>query len=368
MRYPSIDVLRMLAIVIMVVVHFTENLSAWYGAPGTAGLSVNAWWQPTGLAAPLFTFLAGVSYRLWIQARESRGDENAAITKSTVRRGLFLFGVGFAFNVLVWLPEDTFNWDILTFTGTAWLLLAACRAAPVGVLLVMAAAAIAVSPALREAADYGAYWSAGYYDPDLTLSDVAIGFLCVGYFPVFPWIAYPLVGFAAAPAILPATGGRSAAWPAWLGAALGVVAAASLAVRTDGASMPAWLRLRGWTMFPASTAYVCGTLGLALVLLPLTHRALDGGRACGWPLRVAGTYSRYSLSIYVLHHVAHIWPLWIWGAWTADDLTVHWQRALPPSAALVLAAVFLAGVYPLLRWMDATGRRGIEGWMRWLCD
>ena len=97
-------------------------------------------------------------------------------------------------------------------------------------------------------------------------------------------------------------------------------------------------------------------------------RTLDRGGGDSWLARIAGTFSRHSLSIYLLHHVIHVWPMWAWGAWMADDVTVLWQRALPASVALGLAAAFLAAAYPLLRWMDATGRPGIEGWMRWLCD
>ena len=121
-------------------------------------------------------------------------------------------------------------------------------------------------------------------------------------------------------------------------------------------------------MFPASTEYVFGTLGAVLLLLPLAHRFLDRGATDAWPFRVARTFSRHSLTLYVLHHVVHVWPLWIWGAATGEDVTIHWQRAMPAPAALVLAAAFLVAVYPMLRWMDASGRRGIEGWMRWLCD
>lgn len=367
MRYPSIDVLRTLAIAMMVVVHFTENLSAWYGAPGTGGLPVNMFWRPTGLAAPLFTFLVGVSYRLWVRGREERGDTDEAITKSSVRRGLFLVGLGFAFNVLVWLPEDVFNWDVLTFIGTAVLLLAASRGAPAGAQLFAAAAAVAVSPALRELSDYPAFWTSGFFDPDLALGDVILGCLCTGYFPVFPWIAYPLVGSAAAPAVFPAAGRRSAAWPAGLGAGLVAVVVASVVGRS-AIPPPGWLRLQGWTMFPATTEYVCGTLGLALLLVPLAHRACDGGRLDVRLARVAGTFSRHSLTIYLLHHVVHVWPLWIWGAATAEDVTALWQRAMPATVALGLATAFLLAAYPVLRWLDATGRRGIEGWMRWLCD
>lgn len=368
MRHPSIDVLRAVAIAIMVIVHFTENLSAWHGPQGSDGLLSGGFWRPTGLAAPLFTFVAGVSLRLWIRGREQRGDTDEAITKAAVRRGLFLVGIGFAFNVLVWLPEDVFNWDVLTFIGASLVLLAACRGAPDGVALLAATVVIVVSPALREMADYPAYWTEGYFDPDLTLGDVALGFLCVGYFPVFPWIAYPLAGFAAASAIFPADGRAASPWPARTGFALLSLAGASMLARSSGSAPSDGVRLLGWTMFPASTEYVFATLGTVLLLLPLAHRLVDRSAVEAWPVRVARTFSRHSLTLYVVHHVVHVWPLWIWGAATHDDVTVHWQRAMPAPVALVLAMAFLVAAYPVLRWMDATGRRGIEGWMRWLCD
>ncbi|MFM7108082.1 MAG: hypothetical protein ACKOZU_05705, partial [Planctomycetaceae bacterium] len=201
-----------------------------------------------------------------------------------------------------------------------------------------------------------------------TLGDVALGFLCVGYFPVFPWIAYPLAGYAAAPAVFPAPGRPASPWPARIGAALVAVTACSVLARRFGQPPPDWLRLQGWTMFPASTEYVCGTLGMALLAVPLAHRLVDRVGADSRPARLAATFSRHSLSIYVLHHVAHVWPLWIWGAWTSDDVTTHWQRAMPAPASLALAAAFLVAAGAIFRWMDATGRRGIEGWMRWLCD
>jgi hypothetical protein len=126
----------------------------------------------------------------------------------------------------------------------------------------------------------------------------------------------------------------------------------------------------------ANSAYLlpkCGPISTtrnksALLLVPLAHRLCDGGTLHPRLARVAGTFSRHSLTIYLLHHVVHVWPLWIWGAATADDVTVHWQRAMPAAASLCLAAAFLVAAYPLLRWLDASGRRGIEGWMRWLCD
>lgn len=367
MRYVSIDALRMLAIALMVTVHFAENLAGADPA-ATSSLYDAIVWIPGDFAAPLFTLLLGISYRLWVRGRESRGDDDETITKSSIRRGLFLFGLGIAFNVFVWLPEDTFNWDVLTLLGFAMIVLAITRAAPPGVHLLAAAAAAAVSPALREVSDYPAFWAPGYFDPDLTLADVGLGFLCTGYFPVFPWIAYPLLGYAVAPTVFPDAGGQASWRPVASGVVLMAGTAATLTAVTMLGASPDVVPVGGWSMFPATTVYVCFTLGAVLVALPLAHRFLDDGGTNGGFVAVAAVFSRHALTIYLLHHVIHLWPLWAWGMATSVDPTEHWRNAMPMTAALGLAAVFLIAVYPLLCLMDRTGRTGVEGWMRWLCE
>jgi len=69
----------MVAIFVMVWVHFVENLS---------GVIPSI----TGFGAPLFSFLAGVSYCLSIEQQRERLSSEA-ISKISIRRGLFVFGV-----------------------------------------------------------------------------------------------------------------------------------------------------------------------------------------------------------------------------------------------------------------------------------
>ncbi|QDU98642.1 hypothetical protein Pla8534_65140 [Lignipirellula cremea] len=357
----------MLAIFVMVLVHFCENLSG-YKLPFS------------GFGAPLFAFLSGVSYRLWSQARQAKGVTDEEIFKISVRRGLFVFGVGFAFNILVWMPEDTFNWDVLTFIGAALLLLGVVRKLPLPVLAVMAAMSLLVSPILRALADYDAYWVLGYLDGDLTLSDLLIGFLAVGYFPFFPWICFSLTGYIASAWLFAepddeldeADEPPPAVWPLLLAGAL--LAGASGALLAAGPYLPVVVTthvLRGWTMFPPTVEYVSGMLGYTLLLFGASHWAIDGRPwAMRFPgvLNIAKTFSQYSFTIYVLHHVVHLWPLWIYGVATGHEATYYWMKAMPVAAAIALALLFLLVCFLGLRLLGSQRTYGIESGMRWLCD
>jgi uncharacterized membrane protein len=378
-RKPSIDILRAVAIVLMVLVHFVENLSGWYdGGDGPFAGVHGVWWLPTGFAAPTFTFLVGVSYRLWLAAQRARGRDEETIHRRTVRRGLFLIGLGLAFNVLIWLPEDIFNWDILTLIGCGLLALDVARRMPAGVVALAAGLIVAVAPALRVTADYPASWTAGFYDYDFTVADVALGWLVTGYFPIFPWLAFPLAGYALATSLLDSAGTAAPEGQAWslpsMAAGAGFVAGGSLLVLAWPA-LPVWVTggaAASWTMFPASTAYVLGTLGATMLALGLLHRMLDGPagryrRLAAWLERWAAPLGRHSLSIYLVHHAVHIWPLWAASLATTGEPTALWQVAMPPAAALALAILFLALAVPLCRWADGRGLPTAETLMRRLC-
>jgi uncharacterized membrane protein len=362
MRYASIDLLRTFAIVMMVLVHFLENL---------AGVT----WAPAGLGAPLFGFLVGVSYCIWLRSAEARGTSESAITKSTIRRAVFLFLVGFGFNVLVWLPKDTFNWDVLTLIATAFVLLALVRTLPPVVPLVFCVLVFVLSPVLRIEAGYNDYWLLGYYDAEMTLSDVTLGFLVTGYFPVFPWIVFPLVGYLVAAHWLPESR-ESLTLAALRGLlALGIaLVVLCLLIRYGKAwvSDPRLLRvLTGWTMFPASMEYMAGILGMILLAFGLGLWLVDGR---GWldrlpaMMSVARTLSKYSLSIYLLHHVVHVWPMWGYALWQGQETTAYWRQALTWPWAAALVPVFLVACYLLLRWVEKHDLPTVETAMRWFAD
>jgi len=363
MRRPSIDLLRTVAIVLMVLVHFVENLSG----------QQSRVWLPTGIAAPIFAFLAGFSHWLWRRGLEDRRVSLSEISRRAVRRGLSLIAIGFAFNVLVWMPEDTFNWDVLTFLGSSLLILELLHDQPRHVWLAAAAGAFVTAPLLRQLAQYDTYWTQGWFDPEWTLSDTVIGWLVTGYFPLFPWIVFPLVGASTADWLgesPPDHSGRERrlAWGGF-GLAVASVAAAVWASSLIGT----WLdtRLTAWTMFPPSPAYVAGMLGITFLVFAICRWAFDPPARWplhSWMIRIFGTLSQHSLSLYLLHHVAHLWPLWIYSAWQGADTTSLWQQATSPAWAVACAATFLVCAYGLLRWLDHVGGPTAESMLRWICD
>jgi len=55
-------------------------------------------WTPTDLIFPFFLFIAGVTTHLSLTARRARGDDEGAIRRQIIRRGLLIFLLGFLVN------------------------------------------------------------------------------------------------------------------------------------------------------------------------------------------------------------------------------------------------------------------------------
>ena len=239
---------------------------------------------------------------------------------------------------------------------------------PDRVILFAAVLVAAVSPAMRLAAGYPEFWQAGSFDYEFSLAEVGLGWLVVGYFPVFPWLACPLTGYALAPTLLASR--RTGLLMA------GCLAAASWGLVLAWGSLPTVATggaERAWTMFPASTAYLLGTLatviGAFAIVHPVLDRPGDDGRDRGRWLRAwAEPLSRHALTIYLLHHAVHVWPLWAWSLATTGEATALWQAAMPAGWSLGLAVAFLLATAVVLKRLDRRRLPTAEALMRWLCD
>jgi uncharacterized membrane protein len=359
MRYTSIDVLRTMAIFMMVLVHFLENLAG-------------ATWSPAGLGAPMFGFLVGVSYQLWVHSQVKKDRSEDEINRASLRRGLFVFGVGFVFNIAVWLPADTFNWDVLTLIGTALVLIGWLRDTPDIVPVALCMVLFVMAPILRIETAYQLYWQDGYFDLDWKLNEIVLGYLVNGYFPVFPWLIFPLVGLLVGKRLIPDAPDwtlRVSVFRPFIFAAIGLIGV-SLALRftrpyQTGAP---WSKLLGkWTMFPPSVEYMTGMVGVILLVFILGVWLIDmKGKANRFPrlLLFVQTMSKYSFTVYVLHHLVHVWPLWLAGYFSEFTTIHYWRQAMSWEYAVALVFPCMLMMYGFLRWIDKRQWPTLESMLR----
>jgi len=118
-RLISLDVFRGITIAGMLLVNDPGTWSAIFPP-----LEHAAWdgWTPTDLIFPFFLFIVGITTYLSMSARRARGDDNAALVKQILRRGIIIYLLGFAmamFPFYQWgtiasLPNAT-AWDRIIF-------------------------------------------------------------------------------------------------------------------------------------------------------------------------------------------------------------------------------------------------------------
>jgi len=126
-RLAHIDWLRGLACVLMFQTHCYD---AWLG--GAARSSKFFMWSQTlgTFPAPLFLFLAGISFALVTDELIKKGVSASQIAKTTIRRGAEIFALGLLFRIQEfaiawgWAPwSDLFRVDILNSIGVSLMLM-----------------------------------------------------------------------------------------------------------------------------------------------------------------------------------------------------------------------------------------------------
>ncbi|MGB9435391.1 MAG: heparan-alpha-glucosaminide N-acetyltransferase domain-containing protein [Candidatus Acidiferrum sp.] len=165
------------------------------------------------LPAPLFIFLAGVSFALVTEKLREKGMARSAIAAQTIRRGAEIFALGLLFRIqeyllgYKWVPwTDMFRVDILNILGLSmmfmgvlcWLTaspsisLARSRAT-ISALLVAAAIALVTPPLWTTWRPRLLPWPLETYVNGTHTYNQPQHWL----FPIFPWCAFAFVGLAA---------------------------------------------------------------------------------------------------------------------------------------------------------------------------
>jgi len=344
-RLASVDCLRAVAIICMIQVHFVGNLAPRSGHPLAYDISMIF----GGIAAPIFSFLVGFSVFLLERNARERGRGERDVTRTLLKRGAFLFAAGLVFAAIIWTPSDLFAWDILTLLGASMVLLSGLRRLPAWSLACMALAVIAAAPVLREVFGYAAFWSDGEYVVRFDTGHIILGFLLRGYFPILPWLAYPLLGYAAGRQFHAGRNTDSRPPLPMLLSGIVLLGAGVPGLFDLGSTSKAadWYA-SALSFYPASTSYVLGTLGMICIALWLLMSLSDGGAPAkpGLVTRVSGVYSRMALTAYVIHHAVHIWPLMIASVVNGhEDGWEYFEEALSVPVALVLSLAFMVVFY-----------------------
>src|SRR6266480_2428264 len=137
-RLAYIDWLRGLACLLMFQTHCYD---AWLGGP--ARNSTFFMWSQLGgtFPAPLFLFLAGISFGLVTDKLRQKQLSANQIAKTTIRRGAEIFALGLLFRIqefaisLGWAPwSDLFRVDILNTIGLSMMLMGVMCWAVLGII------------------------------------------------------------------------------------------------------------------------------------------------------------------------------------------------------------------------------------------
>lgn len=174
-RIQSIDALRGLAVVLMVIHHFLYDLCAFLGAP---------WWLFSNpvfnflhyIFAGLFIFLSGVSSRF---------------SRSNIKRGVIVIAVAMVITLVTWFMDMPVRFGVLHLLGFCMLFYGIthklwesipAKLMPVLCVLLLVISALAVKFVPVESEHL---WMFGWVTPSFYSSD---------YFPIFPWIFVFLFG------------------------------------------------------------------------------------------------------------------------------------------------------------------------------
>lgn len=372
-RINSIDILRALAIILMVQCHFVMNLSTWkYIQVSLYDLSMIL----GSIPAPLFTFLVGASLWVSLNRRRASGLEEKQIAKQTMLRASLIFVGGLVFNLVIWGVTYIFDWDILTLIGTAIALVYLASFLPGRASILLCVAILALSPWLRELSNYIASWTSAYgvfveYIPRWNLQDILRGWVLNGYFPLMPWLVFPLSGYLSASHLLGAEAGfRKSRAKVVLAIGLVLIAlgtAARMAWFTLDLHGPIAWYLSAWSFYPAGTSFVLLTLGICQTGFAGLWLVLDSDAETQSKIRQKhwmvffNRYSRYSLTTYVVHHAAHLWPMYVAGL-LHGYIWYFWEDWVTPAEGLLLAAGFIAAFYGVMLLLDRSkGRYSLEG-------
>ncbi len=378
-RRDSIDALRGLALIGMIICHYPIYLSSGAGQDAMLFFLSNHL-LGGDFGASWFVFLVGLCQALSSKKIDAPRSGN---TRRTIVRGAAIFIIGLLFLYILHGYEELWDWDILTFIGATTILLLPVRRMPNWSVLLACAAIFFMTPWLRSFVDLAPLYGGGFenvewfsnYFPNLLFDPLQdyqgadsflgniLGFVLVGQFPLCPWLAYPLVGFVVGRRMVQNQLASDAPFFLLLGLSftfLGLLAA------TAGSQLAVFSIQNDYitplSFYPLSFSMSWLVLGVVLVLFIGLWRRYDAtpqdAEKVSMFLAYTRLMSKYSLTVYISHFAVFLIPFRIVQFTTGTNL----QRNLvsTPTAFAMGIALLLLYAPVLKRWDAAGGKYSCE--------
>lgn len=360
-RYNSIDILRAIAIILMIYTHFViytvsseEYTSFFYFSDYIIG----------SIPAPIFAFILGMSLFVLSNRMILQGFSEGLILRTVLIRGVVIFIVGIIYSIVIWGPIYVFEWDVLTMLGFSTIVLSFIRTLPLTVISIVILAIVLLSPIARSTLGYPIFWENEI--PPLTVKDITGEFFFNGYFAIFPWISFATVGYAIGKLVLSKDNIEVAKRNSINVLILGILIS-SLGVlgyvmnNTLKPEKPISLFLSELSFHPLSTTSLLILIGLCMVSFSMLYLLMDTKNAEYSWMPVFRIYSKYSLTLFVLHQVPIVLIPRIIGAIFFGDEYHFYENLFTPAVAVVLSVVFTIILYPILiLWERINGKYSLE--------
>jgi uncharacterized membrane protein len=380
-RIDSVDVLRALALIGMVICHYPIFLSSGEGRDAMLYFFSNHL-LGGDCAASWFVFLVGLSQVLSIKKRDTAQDKNVS---RVIIRGMAIFVIGLLFLLVIQGYEELWDWDILTFIGATTIILLLCRKAPSWGLILFCSVVFFITPWLRSFIDIAPFYGGKFesvkwisdfipnfifdpvkdYDGGKTVLDNVIGFFLIGQFPLLPWIIFPVTGFVIGRRMTQNLLAADSPFILIIGMMftfMGLFTAYAGSIKSGFSVANDYIT--PLSFYPISFSLIMFLVGVVLILFIFLWHIYDANpdntKPPGMFLIYCRQISKYSLTIYVSHFALFFIPLRIIKLTTG---TYYLRDFVSTPVAFALAVLLLILYYPLLKLWDKAGGKYSFEWL-----
>ena len=333
--------------------------------------------------AACFLMLMGMSQVL----SKKKVTDNKLLFKQALLRGTYLFLVGLLMLALAWGPKEIWGWDILTLMGFATVVLFFCRFLPSWAIVALSGVVMWVTPWVRGTTDIVSTWGGEFINAPIiskilpgilvdlakdfeviwTPAKIVKGFLLEGYFPVLPWIVFPLIGFVIGRRIVAGKIRKDLPFLAVIGA---VLAGIGFFLALAGRSRPGDSIIRGFitplSFYPDSFSMILYQLGLATIVFCLLYYCYDvlkKDKAKLTPLQRIYQRTRFfSLTFYFMHYMLIGWTLAVVWLFSRHYLICNLMGAYP-AMLCGITGVFILEII-IYFWAKKQSKYSLEWFLR----